>query len=123
MRPRRSEAEESILAAAMELLAQAGYDRMSMDLVARRAKTSKATIYRRWTGKADLVHWAITRQTGQVIEPPEPTGTLRGDLLELLSAVHGSALDAYRWVTGFPQSQSSTTRWFAWRASRWSARA
>lgn len=48
------------------------------------------------------MHCAITRQTGQVIEPPEPTGTLRGDLLELLRAVRGSALDAYRLVAGFP---------------------
>ncbi len=41
--------------AALGLLAEIGYDRLSIDAVAARAKASKMTIYRRWSGKAELV--------------------------------------------------------------------
>ena len=46
--------------AALELLAEVGYDRLSMDAVAARAKASKMTIYRRWSSKAELVVAAIS---------------------------------------------------------------
>jgi len=65
--------------AALELLAELGYDRLSIDAVAARAKASKMTIYRRWSGKAELVVDALSslRKPGEV--PPD-TGSLRGDL-------------------------------------------
>ena len=44
--------EEAILLAAMALLGEVGYDRMSVDAVAERAHASKATIYRRWPGQS-----------------------------------------------------------------------
>lgn len=51
--PARGEArEDAILTAALELLAETGYADMSMDAIAARARSSKATIYRRWPGKA-----------------------------------------------------------------------
>ncbi|HEY1701897.1 MAG TPA: TetR/AcrR family transcriptional regulator [Trebonia sp.] len=64
--------------AALELLAEIGYDRLSIDAVAARARASKMTIYRRWSGKAELVIDAITslRKPGEIPD----TGTLRGDL-------------------------------------------
>jgi AcrR family transcriptional regulator len=64
--------------AALELLAEIGYDRLSIDAVAARAKASKMTIYRRWSGKAELVVDAISslRKPGEVPD----TGSLRGDL-------------------------------------------
>jgi AcrR family transcriptional regulator len=64
--------------AALELLAEIGYDRLSIDAVAARAKASKMTIYRRWPGKAELVVDAIRslRKPGEVPD----TGSLRGDL-------------------------------------------
>ena len=54
--------------AALELLAEIGYDRLSIDAVAARAKASKMTIYRRWSGKAELVVDAISslRKPGEV---------------------------------------------------------
>ena len=47
--------EAEILEAALEVLAEVGYDRFTMDAVALRAKASKATLYRRWNGKVQLV--------------------------------------------------------------------
>jgi len=59
-------------------LAEIGYDRLTIDSVAARARASKTTIYRRWSGKAELVVDALNCLKGS---PPVPdTGTLRGDL-------------------------------------------
>ena len=79
--------ESAICAAALELLAEVGYDRMSMDAVAARAKASKATIYRRWPGKRELVVHAIRCRGPQQMEPPD-TGTLRGDIIATLRVAH-----------------------------------
>jgi AcrR family transcriptional regulator len=82
--------EEAILAATLELLAEVGYDRMRMDAVAVRAKASKATIYRRWSGKADLVVTALSRHAGKrMTEQPDP-GNLRDDLLGTLRTMRDS---------------------------------
>jgi AcrR family transcriptional regulator len=81
-----SQREEAILDAALEVLSEVGYDRMSMDEIAKRAHASKATIYRRWSGKADMVAALVHRQAGNY--PPLPdTGTLRGDLLAGLTVL------------------------------------
>ena len=71
-----------IVAAAADLLADVGYDAMTMDAIAARAGVSKATIYRRWSGKAPLVLDTI-RSRGFPLGDAEDTGTLRGDLLAL----------------------------------------
>lgn len=79
--------EEAILAATLELLAEVGYDRMSMDAIAIRARASKATIYRRWSGKAELVVTAVERHTGQRMAERSDPGNLRADLLGTLRAM------------------------------------
>ena len=56
--------DAAICDAALALLAEVGYDRMSMDAVAARAHASKATIYRRWPGKRELVLDALRRGGG-----------------------------------------------------------
>lgn len=89
-RARSDVREEAILLAAMELLAEVGYDRMTVDAVADRARASKATLYRRWSGKAELVATAVGRYAGTALAPPEPTGDLRTDLLALLDALRAS---------------------------------
>ena len=62
LRPRvEGEREAQILDAAVVLLGQVGYDRLTMDAVAAQAKASKATLYRRWSTKAALVVDAILR--------------------------------------------------------------
>jgi AcrR family transcriptional regulator len=91
--PRRGRGREpAIRDAALEVLAEVGYDRMSMDAVAARAHASKATIYRRWPGKADLVLDAMRCRAAESLVPPE-TGSLRGDIiatLQVMSAGLGS---------------------------------
>lgn len=74
--------DEAIVAAAAELLAEVGYDAMSIDAIASRAGVGKATIYRRWSGKAALTLDTV-RARGFPIEDVPDTGTLRGDLLAL----------------------------------------
>jgi len=81
--PIRTERHEAICAAVFELLGEVGYDRMSMDAVAARARASKATIYRAWPNKPDLVTEALVHRFGTTPQPPD-TGSLRGDLLALL---------------------------------------
>lgn len=85
-RPRSDVREEAILLAALGLLGEVGYDQLTMDAVAERARASKATIYRRWPGKADLVATAVRRYATTPADPPE-TSTLRDDLLAVLRAL------------------------------------
>src|SRR3569623_1266093 len=81
-RPRvEGEREEEILDATVELLMEVGYDRLTMDSVARRARASKATLYRRWETKASLVVEALVRAKDAPHPADHDTGSLRGDLL------------------------------------------
>jgi AcrR family transcriptional regulator len=89
--PLRGQArEQAILDAALELLAEIGYERVTMDAVASRAKASKATIYRKWPGKAELVAAAlICHAKGEILDVPD-SGTVRGDLLLVMEAMSSS---------------------------------
>jgi AcrR family transcriptional regulator len=82
--------ETAILQAALELLAQSGYDQLTIDAVAARAQCSKATIYRRWPGKAALVVTAVRRYAGQPAIAAPDTGSLRSDLLTALQVMRSS---------------------------------
>ena len=75
--------EEEILDATVALVAELGYDRLTMDAVATAAKASKATLYRRWTTKAELVVDAISRAKGCPMPEDVDTGSLRGDLISM----------------------------------------
>lgn len=91
-RPRvEGDRELQILEAALDVLADVGYDRLTMDAVATRAKASKATLYRRWTNKVSLVIDALLTQKDAPTVPD--TGTLRGDLLEAFCGF-GGLMDA-----------------------------
>lgn len=79
VRPRvEGDREQEILEATLEVLGDVGYDRLTMDAVATRARASKATLYRRWESKARLVVDAL-HSTKTPHEAPD-TGSLRGDL-------------------------------------------
>lgn len=89
-RPRvEGEREEQILSTTLRLLAEVGYDRLTMDAVATAVKASKATLYRRWTSKGDLVVDAVSRAKACPAPPVVDTGTLRGDLLGLSCSIGG----------------------------------
>ena len=93
--PRAQAREQVILDAALELLMEVGYDRLSMDALAERAHAGKATIYRHWSGKAQVVAAAVHRMKGGGASEPFPsTGSLRGDLLAALDQIACSATDA-----------------------------
>ena len=74
--------ETELLVVTLQLLQEHGYDRLTVDAVATTARASKATVYRRWPSKAELVLAAFIEGIRQVAVPPE-TGTLRGDLLHV----------------------------------------
>ena len=74
----------AICVAVCELLAKVGYDRMTMDAIASQAKASKATIYRMWPDKPQLVVEALRFQFG-TDDKVQDTGSLRGDLIALMS--------------------------------------
>jgi AcrR family transcriptional regulator len=80
----RAARRQAILDAALALLMEVGYDRMSMDALAERARAGKATIYRHWAGKAEVVVEAIRCRKCDEFSAPEDTGSLRGDLLAAL---------------------------------------
>jgi len=79
--------EAEILEATLQVLVDVGYDRLTMDAVALRARASKATLYRRWNSKLRLVIDALltTKQTPSVPD----TGSLRGDLQQLMCGAGG----------------------------------
>jgi AcrR family transcriptional regulator len=58
-RPRDPRVDAAILDATLRELADAGYARLSIDAVARRAGVSRPAVYRRWPSKAQLVHEAV----------------------------------------------------------------
>ena len=66
------------------LLMEVGYDRLSMDALADRAHAGKATIYRHWSGKAEIVVEAVRCRKCDDFSAPQDTGTLRGDLIAAL---------------------------------------
>jgi len=84
-RRRGAELESAILDAAWEQLITEGYEHFTIDTVAARARTSKPVLYRRWKTREDLLRAAVSHR-GAARAPAIPdTGTLRGDLLALLS--------------------------------------
>ncbi|OMQ15284.1 TetR family transcriptional regulator [Modestobacter sp. VKM Ac-2676] len=91
-RPRDPSRDGAIRGAILQVLAESGYAGLTMDAVAAAAGVGKATIYRRWRTKSDLVADAVAELSQVPVDSPD-TGTLEGDLRVLLhwlvSAVNG----------------------------------
>jgi AcrR family transcriptional regulator len=85
-RPMDASRDGDILDAALDILAEVGYDGMTVDMVAARAKAGKATLYRRWPSKTELVLDAVACMKNSNIdyENLPDTGTLRGDLVAMI---------------------------------------
>src|SRR4051794_2811306 len=82
-RPRDPSRDGVIRAAILRLLADVGYGALTMDAVAAEAGVGKATIYRRWRPKKDLVVDTIAELTREEAEAPD-TGSLEEDLRLML---------------------------------------
>lgn len=76
--------ERAICAAMLDLLNEVSYESVTMDAVAARAKASKATIYRRWANKAELVVRAIQLEIDENPWILPDTGSLVGDIESFL---------------------------------------
>ncbi|MCH0540169.1 TetR/AcrR family transcriptional regulator [Streptomyces sp. MUM 203J] len=78
------ERESELYEAVIDLLAEVGYDGLTMDAVAARTHSSKATLYRQWGSKPQLVAQSLRNHKPVRIEEID-TGTLRGDFREMIS--------------------------------------
>jgi AcrR family transcriptional regulator len=85
-RPRSAQAHKAIIDATLELLAEEGFQGLSIEAVAARAGVGKTTIYRRWSSKEELVMEAIRHV--QIDVPVMETGNFRNDLAALLKTVY-----------------------------------
>ena len=84
-RPRDASRDAALRQAAMELLAEVGYRALTMDAVAAHARAGKATIYRRWDSKLDLIIDTCNQLVQRNIPVPD-TGSAEQDLREFLRA-------------------------------------
>lgn len=81
-RPREARADQAIRAATLELMAEQGVQALRMGDVASRAGVGKATIYRRYRSKDELVTDAVGGLVSEIAVPD--TGSTRSDLLALM---------------------------------------
>jgi AcrR family transcriptional regulator len=96
-RSRDPEVDEAIMTAAMALLAEIGYARLTMDQVAARARVGKASLYLRWPNKVALVAEALQHHSAVAPDVPD-TGSLREDMRTFLRALLRSKTAAQRAV-------------------------
>ena len=89
-RPRSAQAHKAILNSTLELLAEEGFQGLSIEEVAARAGVGKTTIYRRWSSKEELVIDAI--HAVQVNLSMVDTGNFRDDLLTLFKTAYQSMM-------------------------------
>lgn len=90
--------EQELFTVVLDLLREVGYDALTMDAVAGRTRASKATLYRRWPGKPQLVVAALQHHKPVSFRDIN-TGSLRDDLIETARRIgrvapHDSALMA-----------------------------
>lgn len=89
-RRRGAALENALLDAALEELSDKGYSGFTFESVAARAQTSRAVLYRRWATKPDLVQAVLVHaRAKEPVEIPD-TGSLRGDMIELLRRTNRS---------------------------------
>lgn len=86
-RPRSAVADEAILVATRELLAERGWEGMTLGDVAARAGVAKTTLYRRWSGKADLAVDAMAQlfATLRAVDAGSARADAHGTITELIA--------------------------------------
>jgi AcrR family transcriptional regulator len=85
-RPRDPEVDRAILDAVVDVLSERGFEGLTMDAVACRAGVSRASVYRRFTGRIELLDAACRAFTPPPPEPPD-TGAVRSDLIALATSL------------------------------------
>ncbi len=85
---RRPDRTDAILAATYALLTEVGYEALTIDAVAARARASKATIYQRWASKRDLIIDAFQRAARQSLYPNVTGTSLLAELTSFVRATH-----------------------------------
>lgn len=111
-RPRSEKSHQAMLLATLELLAEVGFDGMSIDAIAARAKVGKTTIYRRYTNKEELVADALDKIPEEVVIPD--TGTVWEDLEALIQNIAQITLNPLgRQIVAMIISHTSTNPQFA----------
>jgi AcrR family transcriptional regulator len=85
-RPRNQDADREIVAATLRLLCSEGYDRTSIEAVAAEAHVTRATVYRRYATKADMVTAAVCTLAGEY--DPEGSPDARATVTALLRSFH-----------------------------------
>jgi AcrR family transcriptional regulator len=124
-RPRDERIQEAVLSAARELLAEVGYQALTIAAISERSQTSKPAIYRRWPSKAHIVHEAVFPAT---LHMPAATDDLAADLRAVIrGAVELFATPAARAATppllgemvAHPQLQEELTGRFRESVWRW----
>lgn len=83
---RTAQTSEKIFDAVFDLLIEGGYEAVTFQAVAERARVGRATIYRRWNDPGSLVAEAVRARAAEQIVVPD-TGTLRGDLKNVLGQI------------------------------------
>ncbi|WP_319431686.1 TetR-like C-terminal domain-containing protein [Mycobacterium sp. RTGN5] len=83
-RPRDGKIDAAIIQATRDLLLETGYSALSLSAIAARAGTTTAAIYRRWSGKAQLVHEAIL--PAEVMAMPSASGDVEEDIRALVGS-------------------------------------
>ncbi len=87
-RKRDAERDDAILRATIEIMVEVGFESMTVDMIAARARAGKGAVYRRWSSKVEMVLDAVALIKRDMVdlEQLSDTGTLRGDMLALFAA-------------------------------------
>lgn len=94
-RKKDSSRDPEILDAALSVLAEKGFEGLTVELVAAKAKAGKGALYRRWTSKNDLILEAIGHMKSRMvnIDSLPDSGNLRKDLLSLFKPEPQESVD------------------------------
>ncbi|MEO9329421.1 TetR/AcrR family transcriptional regulator [Gordonia aurantiaca] len=82
-RPRDARIDAAVLAAAAELVVKVGYRKLSLAAIAERAGTTKTALYRRWSGKTELVHDLVFAHMTRL---PPSSGEVADDLRAMIES-------------------------------------
>ncbi|WP_255308055.1 TetR/AcrR family transcriptional regulator [Streptomyces marincola] len=95
--------EAEVLATVVEVLRETGYEGLTMDAIASRARCGKATLYRQWHSKPQLVAAALHAHRPTRIDGVD-TGSLRGDLHSLFARASAQAVEDTALMTGLARA-------------------